>query len=461
MHEFDSFADRSMTRGVTVLRPGTVSARRIRPLALAGERVGRDAATLMRLVPRSRYVDLPEPGAVLGLHPARQWDVEWSNSVTLAGPAGPIEIADGVRLLRALTGIDLGAMPHASAEQKAWFHAAFLGRLGVTPFAGTTRLAHPAPAGASTALPLEITLQTGRHLLTTQARADVATWSEFLSRTEWSRGVLSESAFIDLATDSVVRVARHTLPVSALRTLGEGDVILPDSADFGCDGVGRVQLGGFNLRVRYCAARSLEVIAVEGKVNTEEKDETVDDEGMNDFIDVEQMLDDDTAEGEESQFADNGGQGREAYSGEEAGAFLEGEDAGGVPAFEQTTEACEAYPGAEQRDETHMVDAAPKNTYAKAPEAISEAQLPPRPVINESRSSELDTVPVNLAFVLGKVRFPVGEVRTLGPGSIVLFQGGSPASVAIVSSGRTLGRGEIVDVEGQLGIRITQWSAPC
>jgi type III secretion protein Q len=70
----------------------------------------------------------------------------------------------------------------------------------------------------------------------------------------------------------------------------------------------------------------------------------------------------------------------------------------------------------------------------------------------------LDTVPVTIEFELGKVRMPLGELRQLGAGAVLPFEGGSPASVAIVSSGCTLGRGEIVDVNGQLGIRITQWS---
>ena len=77
------------------------------------------------------------------------------------------------------------------------------------------------------------------------------------------------------------------------------------------------------------------------------------------------------------------------------------------------------------------------------------------------RHEELDGLPVTLHFELGQVCLPLGELRTLGPGAVVLFEGGSPASVAIVSGGQTVGRGEIVDVAGQLGIRLTRWSAPC
>jgi type III secretion system YscQ/HrcQ family protein len=79
----------------------------------------------------------------------------------------------------------------------------------------------------------------------------------------------------------------------------------------------------------------------------------------------------------------------------------------------------------------------------------------------EDAHSDLDSVPVALSFELGKISLPLAEVRTLGPGGVVLFSGGSPASIAIVSAGQTLGRGEIVEVEGRLGIRVTQWRTPC
>lgn len=78
----------------------------------------------------------------------------------------------------------------------------------------------------------------------------------------------------------------------------------------------------------------------------------------------------------------------------------------------------------------------------------------------QDTQSELDSVPVTLSFELGKVSLLLADARTLGRGAVLQFTGGSPASVAIVSGGQTLGRGEIVDVAGQLGIRVTQWRTP-
>lgn len=109
----------------------------------------------------------------------------------------------------------------------------------------------------------------------------------------------------------------------------------------------------------------------------------------------------------------------------------------------------------------------PREAARKEAEALFaeiEAAAPEEPIAfdyKEDAYSELDCVPVTLSFELGKVCLPLSEVRTLGPGAIAQFSGGSPASIAIVSAGQTLGRGEIVDVEGRLGIRITQWGTPC
>jgi type III secretion protein Q len=69
----------------------------------------------------------------------------------------------------------------------------------------------------------------------------------------------------------------------------------------------------------------------------------------------------------------------------------------------------------------------------------------------------LDSMPVTLDFEMGKAQLSLGELRTLAAGAIVLIKGGSPAALTIRSAGSLLGRGELVDVSGQLAIRVTQW----
>lgn len=70
---------------------------------------------------------------------------------------------------------------------------------------------------------------------------------------------------------------------------------------------------------------------------------------------------------------------------------------------------------------------------------------------------ELERLPVRLDFDLGHLQVPIAELRTVAPGMVFEIEGASPASVAVTSSGRLLGKGEIVDVGGKLGIRIVAW----
>lgn len=225
-------------------------------------------------------------------------------------------------------------------------------------------------------------------------------------------------------------------------------------------------------------------------MNTEEHqepDEYADDEDM-EPMDIDHLFDDDPVQDEDSR-PDEHRHDDEPDAGDGAG-FV---DASGydAPAGADGDERLESDHGADHTEEYAPEDAAAADDamaeerdtewpgtggpmtaqppameqQARAPAEAADdpftAPLSGLPMIDEGAPGDIDDVPVNLAFVLGKVRLPVGEVRRLAPGSVVLFKGGSPASVAIVSSGRTLGRGEIVDVDGQLGIRITQWSVPC
>lgn len=101
-----------------------------------------------------------------------------------------------------------------------------------------------------------------------------------------------------------------------------------------------------------------------------------------------------------------------------------------------------------------------KEAEALFAEIDAAARKEPLASDDEDEHGDLDSVPVTLSFELGKASLPLADVRTLGQGAVVLFSGGSPASVAIVSAGQTLGYGEIVDVEGRLGIRVTRWRKP-
>ncbi|MFC4275306.1 type III secretion system cytoplasmic ring protein SctQ [Achromobacter aloeverae] len=67
----------------------------------------------------------------------------------------------------------------------------------------------------------------------------------------------------------------------------------------------------------------------------------------------------------------------------------------------------------------------------------------------------LDAIPVRLGFDLGARGMPLGEVRRLRPGqTLVLDREVAAAPVAIRANGRCIGHGELVDIDGRLGVRI-------
>jgi type III secretion protein Q len=105
---------------------------------------------------------------------------------------------------------------------------------------------------------------------------------------------------------------------------------------------------------------------------------------------------------------------------------------------------------AEAEAEVTEAEGAPPSASPLAPE------FTPEPADGHE---EMDLVPVTLEFELGKARLPLGAVRALGVGAIVPFGAAAPVTIAILASGRRLGGGEVVEVEGQLAIRITQWGS--
>ncbi len=68
----------------------------------------------------------------------------------------------------------------------------------------------------------------------------------------------------------------------------------------------------------------------------------------------------------------------------------------------------------------------------------------------------LDDLPVRLAFDLGHIDMPIGELRQLDAGSVLELRRITDELVDITANGRRIGRGELVDIEGTLGVRISR-----
>jgi flagellar motor switch protein FliN/FliY len=65
-------------------------------------------------------------------------------------------------------------------------------------------------------------------------------------------------------------------------------------------------------------------------------------------------------------------------------------------------------------------------------------------------------VHLDVSVEVGRVQMPVREVLSLGPGSVIELQRAAGEPVEVFANGRCIGRGEIVVVGDQFGVRITE-----
>lgn len=310
-----------------------------------------------------------------------------SDALTLAGPYGTIQLTQGVRVIRALCGIDLGGAP-GGGDGAQWLRSAALGRLQATPFAAATQLIHGAHTAFADGVALQLVVRSAQHAVISEIRAEATDMLAWLADGGWRSTPDGLERWADLLLSWSVMLASHVLPASALASVQAGDVIVPATPRFLCDGEGDLGLGGTAARVQYLAPCALKIITLEKKLE---------------LANYEQYLDQLKAK----------------------------------------------------------AAIASESTVAALPEADHEADSGPTAAALPQEEAALDKLPVLLEFRMGEVAMSLGELRALAAGSILQINGGSPESVAIVASGRTLGRGELVEVGGQLGIRIVQWAGAC
>jgi flagellar motor switch protein FliN/FliY len=72
----------------------------------------------------------------------------------------------------------------------------------------------------------------------------------------------------------------------------------------------------------------------------------------------------------------------------------------------------------------------------------------------------LQNVPVELAVEIGRTRMTIGEALALGLGSVVTVGRLAGDPVDLLVNGRVIARGEVVAIEEELGLRITEIAAP-
>jgi type III secretion protein Q len=79
-----------------------------------------------------------------------------------------------------------------------------------------------------------------------------------------------------------------------------------------------------------------------------------------------------------------------------------------------------------------------------------------RPQADALQKTDLDDIPVRLMFELGRVVLSLAEIRQLAPGALIPMPRPADESVEISANGRRIGRGSLVRIGDNLGVRITR-----
>jgi len=88
-----------------------------------------------------------------------------------------------------------------------------------------------------------------------------------------------------------------------------------------------------------------------------------------------------------------------------------------------------------------------------------EATVGPGAAPSTDPRAELDRlrdVPVDLAVEIGRTTMTIGETLALGPGSIVTLNRLAGEPVDLLVNGKPIARGEVVVIDEEFGLRITE-----
>ena len=81
------------------------------------------------------------------------------------------------------------------------------------------------------------------------------------------------------------------------------------------------------------------------------------------------------------------------------------------------------------------------------------------PEQSDLQKPNLAALPVRVHIVLSQLEMTLAELNKLRPGSIVELDRDESESVQLAVNGKIAGAGELVEIEGRLGVRISNWTA--
>jgi flagellar motor switch protein FliN/FliY len=96
---------------------------------------------------------------------------------------------------------------------------------------------------------------------------------------------------------------------------------------------------------------------------------------------------------------------------------------------------------------------------------VAEVELPQLPPQESTRAGGGDLslvleVPVELAVEIGRARMTIREALSIGPGSIVTLDRMAGEPIDLVVNGRRIARGEVVAVDEEYALRVTEVVSP-
>jgi flagellar motor switch protein FliN/FliY len=106
---------------------------------------------------------------------------------------------------------------------------------------------------------------------------------------------------------------------------------------------------------------------------------------------------------------------------------------------------------------------------AMSAQTLSEVLAPPLPDLGPATGvpaganrmlptrdlSLLADIPVEVAVEIGRLRMPLRDLLSLEPGAVLELDRAADAPVDVLVNGRLVARGEVVVIDGEFGVRVT------
>jgi flagellar motor switch protein FliN len=243
--------------------------------------------------------------------------------------------------------------------------------------------------------------------------SSLETWIKLFNKYRFIRQNKFAIDTIDVTKN--VLLGRQKLQYTEYKKLVCGNIILINEHNFNLDGVGNVEIGSFSMLASY-HDNTLIFQAWNNNMNDKPYTEHQNDDEWN--------QEEATLTNEYGEFDYN---------------------------YNQLNQFNSEHPQAEEGSEY-----TPENEYSEqAQENEQVSELEPEQV-QEDASHPFANVPIHLSFSLGTLRMPIANIMQLQEGSVIELHKTTPAQVNIYANTKLIGTGDVVEIDGKLGVQITK-----